>query len=242
MIRFVSKLLNLCKAIFYALDWGFNPTHTKSAIQAAEIYLNNKTKYPQIEAMMNKNPEIYNQLNSPEFADDMSKPWNITTFKQTYGKGTLGYDYAIFMEQLGFEALGFNLSDTIPVNIRNILNLGVRNHDLVHFLFGLYDADSQGNLVISDFHEWIFLFYTTGTVASGQKFLPNILLFPSFLKALFTGNRKRFFEARTIGAKMSGAANLNLMWLKPYFNSPKEEVMNLLRVQTMSAIIASKNA
>jgi hypothetical protein len=127
-----------------------------------------------------------------------------------------------------------NLSEKIPSVIRNILKLGVRNHDLVHFLFELYDTDNDGKLKITDYHEWVFLFYTIGNVAKDQKFLPSILLFPSFIKAILTGRIESYNKAKKIGTEMSIAENLNLIWLKPCFDKSIQQVRQELGIKTLS--------
>jgi ubiquinone biosynthesis protein Coq4 len=230
------QTFSILKAIAYGIDWGFNPTHTQSAIRAAELYINQKTNYPQIEAQIKKNPESLNQFQSVEFEQDMECSWDLKLFQSIYPKNSLGFEYSIFMEKLGYDTLQMNLSDKIPKTIRNILNLGVRNHDLVHFLFQLYDTDSNGKLKITDYHEWVFLFYTIGNVAKDQKFLPSILLFPSLIKATLTGRLKSYNKAKKIGTEMSSAENLNLMWLKPYFDMPVEQVRQELRIKTLSQV------
>jgi hypothetical protein len=231
------QAFSILKAISYGIDWGFNPTHTQSAIRAAEIYLNQKTKYPQIEAQIKKDPESLKQYQSTEFENDMNTNWDLKSFQSIYPQGTLAFEYSVFMEKLGYDTLQMNLSEKIPSMIRNILKLGVRNHDLVHFLFELYDTDDDGKLKITDYHEWVFLFYTIGSVVKDQKFLPSILLFPSLIKATLTGRLGLYNKAKKIGTEMTTAENLNLMWLKPYFDMPVEQVRQELRMRTLGEII-----
>jgi hypothetical protein len=61
-------LQNSFKIILNTIDWGFNPTHTKSALIAAESFLNAKKSYPRIMAMFEAHPEIKAELESKEFA------------------------------------------------------------------------------------------------------------------------------------------------------------------------------
>ncbi len=234
---FFARFTLITQAFFYGLDWGFNPTHTQSAIRAAEIYLNQKTEYPQINAMIAKSPELLEEYNSAEFINDMAQSWDLNSFQKTYSQDTLGHEYSVFMQKLGFKPLSMNLSDSIPTMIRNILKLGVRNHDIVHFLFGLYDTDKDNKLVINDYHEWIFLFYTMGAVTKEQKVLPRLLLFPSLIKAFFTFRYSQFQKAKKIGTIMSSAQNLNLMWLKPYFHKSVKQVRAELGIKTLDYVV-----
>ena len=235
-----TRIYKIGKAIVYALDWGWNPTHTQSAINSAELYLSQKTNFPQIEAMLAKNPKLAEHFNSPKFEQDMSQDWDLNTFLEEYNPGSLGYEYAIFINKLGFEVLSMNISESIPTKVRNILKLGIKNHDVIHFLFHLYDQDYQGNVTINDYHEWVFLFYTLGSVSGSQKFLPNILLFPSLIKAFFSFRLSEYFKAKKIGTIMSSAQNLNLMWLKPYFAKTVDVVRQELGIQTLQQLTNQK--
>ena len=235
-----TRIFTIGKAIFYALDWGWNPTHTQSAINSAELYLSQKTKFPQIEAMLAKNPKLAEQFNSSEFEQDISHDWDLKLFLKEYNSGSLGCEYAIFINKLGFEILNMNISESIPAKVRNILKLGIKNHDVIHFLFQLYDIDDQGNLAINDYHEWVFLFYALGSVSGSQKFLPNILLFPSLIKAFFSFRLSEYFKAKKIGTTMSSAKNLNLIWLKPYFAKTVEDVRQELGIQTLQQLQTHK--
>jgi hypothetical protein len=228
------QAFSILKAICYGIDWGFNPTHTQSAIRAAEIYLNQKIKYPQIEAQIQKDPESLKQYQSAEFEADMNTNWDLKSFQSIYPAGSLAFEYSVFMQKLGYDTLQMNLSEKIPPVVRNILKLGVRNHDLVHFLFELYDTDDDGMLEITDYHEWIFLYYTMGAVSERQNIIPKMLLFPSFIKAIFTGRLGLYRKAKRIGTLMSSAENLNLMWLKPYFDKPVQQVRQELGIKTLS--------
>ncbi len=238
--NFAAKIYKIGKAVLYALDWGWNPTHTQSAINSAELYLSQKTKFPQIEAMLTKNPKLAEQFNSLEFEKDMSQDWDMNVFLKTYNPESLGYEYAIFIKKLGFEVLNMNISESIPAKVRNILKLGIKNHDVIYFLFHLYKKDDQGKITINDYHEWVFLFYTLGSVSGSQKFIPNILLFPSLVKAFFSFRFSEYFKAKKIGTIMSSAQNLNLIWLKPYFAKKVDEVMQELGIKTLKQLQTHK--
>jgi hypothetical protein len=107
----------------------------------------------------------------------MAQDWDFDKFLEDYKPATLGYEYASFMKRLGYESLHFVLADHIPELIRNIFKMGVRNHDVVHFLLGLYDNDN-GKLIITDYHEWVFLGLTNAQVGKSEKIV-NLFLLPS---------------------------------------------------------------
>jgi ubiquinone biosynthesis protein Coq4 len=119
----IDKLIQLSQMAYYSTDWGFNPTHTESAIKALEIFLNSKKDYPRIKEMFERNPELKRQFESQEFVEDMSLNWDLEKLKTNYSAGTLGYEYAVFMQKLGFEPLSIKLSEHIPTLIQNLFRL-----------------------------------------------------------------------------------------------------------------------
>ena len=132
-----------------------------------------------------------------------------------------------------------NFSENIPEQIRSILSLGIRNHDVIHLLFGLYEVKTDGKLNISDYHEWLFLSWTASMVKdSGDRVIVDFLLFPSRIKAFFSFNLTRYNQAMAIGRELAKtSADLNLIWLKPYFGKPIEEVRQLLGIKTMDEVV-----
>lgn len=224
----------LAKALFYGADWGWNPTHTTSAITAAECFINQKNTFPNIESKLAKDPEASKIFTSVEFVEDMSKSWNLDELLQKYPVGTLGNEYVLFMKNLGFEPLTMNFSTNIPVTIRNIIGLGIRNHDIIHLLLGLYevkrDKNNNTKYNITDYHEWVFLRWTEGQVHDkSEKLIISFLLFPSMVKAFCSFRLSEYKQAMAQGQLLaSSSKDLNLMWLKPYFNLPIAEVKQLL--------------
>jgi ubiquinone biosynthesis protein Coq4 len=226
------------KAIFYGLDWGFNPTKTQSAIRAAEIFLSNQKDHSTIQKLIDNNFKESDTFAWDEFQRDMTNDWDLELFLQEYPQDSLGYEFAVFMKNLGYKTLKLNLSDNVPVEVRSVIDLSVRNHDVIHLLFGLYNTSSDGKLSIDDYHEWIFLFYTLLTIPSSKStVLINFLLFPSQIKAFFTFRYSDFQKARKIGAAMSVAQNVNQTWLKPYLAQPIEQVRKELGIITLAEIV-----
>ena len=233
----LANLWETTKAIFFGLDWGFNPTHTQSAIRAAEIFLSGQKNHPGIDKIINESFNESNGFAWNEFQRDMDTPWDLQKFLIDYPKDSVGYEYAIFMNKLGYGTLSMNLAASVSPKVRSIIGLGVRNHDLVHFLFDLYDTDKDGKLSINDYHEWVFLFYTLGVVGQESATLPKILLIPSQIKAFVTFRYSEFQKAKKIGNTLSSAQNLNLMWLKPYFHKSVEQVRVELGIKTLDEVV-----
>ncbi len=127
----------LTKSFVYAADWSFNPTHTDSALIAVESFVNQKTRFPKLEESLRVNPGASSFLDDPEFAKDMESDWVLSDFKNKYDIGSLGYEYAVFMQKLGYKQLQFNLANHISPKIQNYIKMGLKNHDLIHLLFGL---------------------------------------------------------------------------------------------------------
>jgi ubiquinone biosynthesis protein Coq4 len=227
-----QRLKNTTKIIINTIDWGFNPTHTKSALVAAESFLNAKKSYPRIMAMFDAHPEIKAELESNEFAQDMAQDWDFDKFLEDYKPATLGYEYATFMKQLGYESLYFDLADHIPELIRNIFKMGVRNHDVVHFLLGLYDNDN-GKLNITDYHEWVFLGWTNAQVGKSEKIV-SLFLLPSKIKSFLTFRKSEFDQSQKLGEIMAkNSKDLNQIWLKPYFDMSVNDARKALGVITI---------
>jgi hypothetical protein len=86
------RIYSFLKAIGYGIDWGFNPTHIQSTIRVAELYINQKTSYPQIEAQIKKNHESQKQFQSVEFEQDMKSSWDLKSFQSVYPKNSLGFE------------------------------------------------------------------------------------------------------------------------------------------------------
>jgi ubiquinone biosynthesis protein Coq4 len=232
MFSFLSQIPKAFRILFYAIDWGFNPTHTNSALIAAESFLNAKKSYPRIMDMFDAHPEIKAELESEEFAKDMAQDWDFDKFLIEYKPGTLGYEYATFMKTLNYQTLHFNLGDHIPELIRNIFKMGVRNHDVVHFLLGLYD-NNNGKLGITDFHEWVFLGWTNAQVGKAEKIV-DLFLLPSKIKSFLTFRKSEFDKSQKLGAIMAkNSKDLNQIWLKPYFSMSVEEARKALSVITL---------
>jgi ubiquinone biosynthesis protein Coq4 len=224
---------NVLNIVGHAIDWGMNPTHTKSALIAAESFLNAKKSYPRIMDMFDAHPEIKAELESPEFAQDMSQDWNFDKFLVDYKPGTLGYEYASFMKSLNYESLHFDLADHIPSLIKNIFKMGVRNHDVVHFLLGLYDNDN-GKLGIRDYHEWVFLGWTNAQVGKSERIV-DLFLLPSKVKSFLTFRKSEFDKSQKLGTIMAKKSkDLNQIWLKPYFDLPVDDARKQLGVITVS--------
>jgi ubiquinone biosynthesis protein Coq4 len=237
----IDKLIQLPKMVYYSADWGFNPTHTESAIKALEIFLNSKKDYPRIKEMFNKNPELKTQFESQGFVDDMSQNWDLEGLKSQYPAGTLGHEYAVFMQKLGFEPLSINLNENIPPLIQNLFRLSVRNHDLIHFLFGLYDFESE-KLSIVDFHEWVFLVWANEVGSERQKVV-DLLLMPSRLKSKFSNEKRNFTLAEKIGKGLAKTSDdINLIWMKPNFGMQIQEVRDKFGIKNMQNILDSESS
>jgi ubiquinone biosynthesis protein Coq4 len=237
----IDKLIQLSQMAYYSTDWGFNPTHTESAIKALEIFLNSKKDYPRIKEMFERNPELKRQFESQEFVEDMSLNWDLEKLKTNYSAGTLGYEYAVFMQKLGFEPLSIKLSEHIPTLIQNLFRLSVRNHDLIHFLFGLYDINNE-ELSIVDFHEWIFLVWANEVGAERQKVV-DLLLLPSRFKSQFSRDKRDFKLAEKIGKELAKTSHdINLIWMKPNFGLQIQEVRDKFGIKTMQDILDSESS
>jgi ubiquinone biosynthesis protein Coq4 len=232
MINLFTQTKNFFNIVCHTIDWGINPTHTNSALVAAQSFLNAKKSYPRIMNMFEAHPEIKVELESAEFEQDMSQDWDFDKFLVDYKPGTLGYEYASFMKSLNYESLHFDLADHIPPLIKNIFKMGVRNHDVVHFLLGLYDNDN-GKLGIRDYHEWVFLGWTNAQVGKSERIV-DLFLLPSRIKSFITLRKSEFDQSQKLGKIMTkNSKDLNQIWLKPYFHLSVDEARKQLGVITM---------
>jgi hypothetical protein len=141
------RFSQILKSVIYGFDWALNPTRTKSALMAIEAFMNQKTNYPKLQKILKDNSHEVAFLDSKEFQDDMQQNWNLVELKNKHKIGSLGYEYSVFMEQLGYAQLQFELANHIPSKIQNYIKMGIKNHDLVHLLFGLYE-EQNGKLDI----------------------------------------------------------------------------------------------
>ena len=234
-----TRVKLILQSLFWAFDWGWNPTHTNSALKAVESFMNQKNSYPNLQAMLDSNPEQKIVFSSSQFIEDISNNWDFDQLQKEYSQGSLGYEYVDFMNQLGFKPLNMNFSDNIPSSISSILKLGIRNHDIIHLLLGLYQSRDDGKLDITDYHEWIFLSWTVNMVKdSSDRGIVNLLLFPSRIKALLTFDYSRYNQAMRIGSQLARTSvDLNLTWLTPYFDKPIELVRQELGIITMNEVL-----
>lgn len=234
-----TRIKLIFKAFWFGIDWAWNPTHTYSAIIAVESFINQKNNYPNLQIMLDTNPKMSKTFSSLEFIEDMSKNWNFSKLRVEYSEGSLAVEYVKFMERLNFEPLDMNFSLNIPQEIQSILKLGIRNHDIIHLLFGLYQSNSDGKLDITDYHEWIFLSWTASMVRDfGDRLILDFLLFPSRIKAFLTFNSNHYNEAIAIGQELAKtSADLNLTWLKPYFGESIESVRQKLGIKTLDEVL-----
>ena len=150
------RIFQTLKAVYYSLIWSWNPTNTNAAIKSLQAFLNQKKSFPILKEATEING---NFLSNPDFVQDMESEYDFVKMKNKYAKGSLGYEYAVFMETLDFKPLQMQLDSHIPKEIQNYLKMGVKNHDMIHFLFELYDKKEK-RLEIRDFHEWIFLYWS----------------------------------------------------------------------------------
>jgi ubiquinone biosynthesis protein Coq4 len=235
-----QKIQKFTVMLYYSIDWGWNPTHTESALRAVELFLNSKKSYPRITKMFDENPELKKEFESEEFSGDMSNQWDLNKLRKEYPVGTLGYEYADFMTRLGFHQLDFNLEPHVPKVVQNIFRLGVKNHDIVHLLFGLYD-DVDGKLGIRDFHEYVFLSWV---IESAKKEIENVdvsiakfLLLPARIKSFLTLESSEFHQALKLGKELSKTShNLNQIWLKKDFGMSVAQVREKYGVRTLGEI------
>ena len=234
-----TRISLISKALWFGVDWAWNPTHTNSALKAVEFFMNQKNSYPNLQVMLDSNPEQKIVFSSSQFIEDMSKNWNFDQLQKQYLQGSLGYEYVDFMNQLGFKPLNMNFSDNIPSSISSILKLGIRNHDIIHLLFGLYQSRDDGKLDITDYHEWIFLSWTVNMVKdSSDRAIVNLLLFPSRIKAFLIFDYSRYNQAMRIGSQLARTSvDLNLTWLTPYFSKSIELVRQELGIITMKQVL-----
>jgi hypothetical protein len=126
--------------------------------------------------------------------------------------------------------------DDLQINIKTSNNhefstqcvkLGIKNHDLSHFLYGLYQSDYDYSY-ITEYHEHVLL----SIVAHQNGLHPTVffLLFVPFVKSLITLNVSNFLKAMREGKRLSSSKNLSYVWLKPYLALPVEEVRRLLGI------------
>ena len=163
----------------------------------------------------------------------MQKDWNIQEFKIKYLPGTLGYEYALFMENLGFSPLEFNLAKHIPDKMQNFIKLGVKNYDLVHLLFGLYDI-KKGSYKIIVFHEWIFIHWEISHANSKENGLLKLLTFPLKFIAFITFKNCDYSQAQKLGQQLAqNSADLNTIFLNPYFDMNIDDVRQKFGIQTL---------
>ena len=143
-----TRISLIFKALWFGIDWAWNPTYTNSALKAVESFMNQKNSYPNLQVMLDSNPEQKIVFSSPQFIEDMSKNWDFDQLQKKYPQGSLGYEYVGFMNQLGFKPLNMNFSDNIPINISSILKLGIRNHDIIHLLLGCINQEMMENWIL----------------------------------------------------------------------------------------------
>ena len=96
-----TKLIS--KSLWFGIDWAWNPTHTNSAILAVESFLNQKNDYPNLQALLDSNPETSKVFSSPEFTADMSQTWDFDNLVAEYPQGSLAVEYVEFMKKLCFK-------------------------------------------------------------------------------------------------------------------------------------------
>jgi ubiquinone biosynthesis protein Coq4 len=228
------RFKQITKALYYGIDWGWNPTHTQSALYSVEGFLNQKLAYPALENALGNGSLSF--LDDLEFVEDMNTKWDLEKMKSQYPDGTLGNEYVKFMRNLGYSQLNYNLADHIPFKIKNFLKIGIKNHDLIHLLFGLYD-NNDGKYNITDFHEWVFLSWTQSLADPKEKGLVNFLLLPTKLKSILTFQSSKYKEAMNLGQKLAKTSkDLNTMWLKPYLSKPIEQVRQELGIVTLMMV------
>jgi ubiquinone biosynthesis protein Coq4 len=232
----IYRIKQTSKALFYGIDWGWNPTHTQSALYSVEGFLNQKKSYPKLESSLASGAMPY--LDDPEFVEDMNNVWDLQKMESMYPIGSLGSEYVKFMQNLGYGQLNYNLADHIPPKIKNFLKIGIKNHDLIHLLLGLYE-NNNGKYNISDYHEWVFLSWTKSLADPKEKGLVNFLLFPTKFKSWITFQSEKYKEAMKLGEKLSKTSkDLNTMWLKPYLSKPIDQVRQELGIVTLSEVIS----
>jgi ubiquinone biosynthesis protein Coq4 len=228
-LSFLQRIKCVVLALYYGMRWAWNPLDTMSAIKAVELYFSQKISFPKIKTLLQDKNSVFN---SKEFCDDMQTPYDLTKIQEQYLPGTLGFEYAKFMNELGFSPLKVDIPSTLPSHLANQLRLGFANHDMYHLLYGLYEVkNNKPNIQV--FHEWVFLAITINQSLE-NPLVAKFLLYPGFIKSFLTFDLSNYNRAKSIGKTLAQSpTDLNHTWLRPLFDKPIEQVRQELGIKTI---------
>jgi ubiquinone biosynthesis protein Coq4 len=172
----MKKYLN---AIFYGIRWGWNPTKTKLAIKLVETFFNEssiKTNQMLSQKFEMQQPLLAEQFKLASFKVDISTHYDLESLRN-YPDYSLGKEYYLFMQKLGYQPLDFNITENTCYLSKAVVSLAIKNHDLIHLLYRLYDSDREGKYHITEFHEYMFLAITS--IQQDEKHIVPFIINPN---------------------------------------------------------------